>query len=414
MSSQPSTIQNQSTDFIPYGRQSITPEDIAAVTRVLSSNYLTQGPAIAQFEAALAQSCGAAHAVAVSSATSALHLACLALGVSPGDWVWTSPISFVASANCALYCGAQIDFVDIDPKTYNLSIDALTQKLTVAQKNNTLPKVIIPVHLAGQSCDMAAIHELSKTYGFRVIEDASHAIGGQYQDQPVGACQYSDLTVFSFHPVKIITTGEGGAVLTQSAALAEKVQELRMHGITRDARKMQAYNATDNPPPPWYYEQRHYDHPALGINARMTDIQAALGSSQLTRLSAMIVRRHQIAETYTTAFAPYADQITCPWQLPESYSAYHLYIIRLKNATEAYHRTFFESLRAANIGVNLHYIPIYRHPYYQQHYGYNGVDFPKAECYYREAISLPMFYGLTDEQQARVIETVCDLVKRLN
>ena len=379
---------------IPYGRQAITEADIKAVDGVLRSEFLTQGPAVPAFERTVADHCGALHAVAVNSATSALHIACLALGVGPGDYVWTSPITFVASANCALYCGAAIDFVDIDPRTYNLSVDCLRTKLAAAKVAGRLPKVVIPVHLAGQPCDMRAIHALSQEYGFYVIEDASHAIGGRYRAEPIGNCRYSAVTVFSFHPVKIITTGEGGMVLTQDADIAERMKRLRSHGVTREAAQM-----TQDPDGPWYYQQID-----LGFNYRMTDIQAALGLSQHERLPEYLAMRHVIAERYEELLADLP--VMRPWQHPDGYSGIHLYIVRLRlgdiNST---HRQVFERMRAAGIGVNLHYIPVYRHPYYAR-FGFSAGYCPQAEHYYAEAMSLPMYPGLTQVDQHYVVDTL--------
>lgn len=377
--------------MIPYGRQDINQADINAVMEVLRSDFLTQGPVVPEFEKAVVSYCGAQHAVAVNSATSALHIACLALGVGKGDVVWTTPITFVASANCALYCGATVDFVDIDPKTYNLSVDRLAEKLAQAEETGNLPKVVIPVHLCGQPCDMAGIHALSQQYGFKIIEDASHAIGGRYKDEPIGSCRYSDITVFSFHPVKIITTGEGGMALTNAPVLANRMVRLRSHGITRDPVEM-----THAPDGPWYYQQIE-----LGFNYRMTDMQAALGLSQMQRLDALVAKRHALARRYDELLK---DFVTTPWQHADSYSGMHLYVIRLqKDAIKAGHRVVFERLRVAGIGVNLHYIPVYRQPYYARE-GFDPSDFPEAERYYAEAISLPMYPGLTDEQQSEVVQ----------
>lgn len=382
--------------MIPYGRQEITQADIEAVVAVLQSDFLTQGPMVPRFEQAVTTYCGAAHAVAVNSATSALHIACLALGLGPGDRLWTSPITFVASANCGLYCGAQVDFVDIDPRSYNLSVTALEHKLIAAERAGTLPKVLVAVHLCGQPCEMAAIHALSQRYGFRVIEDASHAIGGRYQGEPIGTCRYSDITVFSFHPVKIITTAEGGMALTNDAALAERMELLRSHGITRDPALM-----THEPDGPWYYQQV-----ALGFNYRMTDLQAALGVSQLERLDRYVQRRHELAERYHQLLQPLP--VTPPWQHPDSYSGLHLYVIRLQlDRIAKSHRQVFEALRAAGIGVNLHYIPVHTQPYYRQ-LGFNHGDFTEAERYYAEAISLPLFATMTEQQQDQVVAALAE------
>lgn len=380
--------------MIPYGRQDISEADIQAVVDVLRSDFLTQGPAIPAFEKAIAGYCGAQHAVAVNSATSALHIACLGLGVGPGDWVWTSPITFVASANCALYCGARVDFVDIDPRTYNMSVDRLAEKLAQAEKSGCLPKVLIPVHLCGQPCDMVGIHALSQRYGFKIIEDASHAIGGKYQGEHIGNCRYSNMAVFSFHPVKIITTGEGGMAVTNDAHLAKRMQLLRSHGITRDPADM-----TQEPDGPWYYQQIN-----LGFNYRMTDLQAALGLSQMRRLDEFIVKRHAIARKYDESLA--GLPVSRPWQHPDSYSGSHLYVIRLKlKEIRKTHCEVFEALRAAGIGVNLHYIPVYRHPYYER-LDFHPGDFPEAERYYSEAISLPIYPELTDKQQSHVVHSL--------
>lgn len=377
--------------MIPYGRQDITQADITAVVEVLQSDFLTQGPMVPRFEQGVAQHVGAVHALAVNSATSALHIACLALGLGQGDRLWTTPITFVASANCALYCGAQVDFVDIDPRTYNLCPTALEQKLQQAEREGSLPKVVVAVHLCGQPCDMQAIGALAKRYGFHVIEDASHAIGGKYQGEFIGNCRYSDITVFSFHPVKIITTAEGGMVLTNNAELATKMALLRSHGITRDPEQM-----THEADGPWYYQQID-----LGFNYRMTELQAALGVSQLQRLDQFVARRHELAARYDQRLAELP--VVTPWQHPDSYSGLHLYVIRLKlDEIGRSHRQVFDSLREQGIGVNLHYIPVHTQPYYQR-MGFKVGDFPEAECYYAEAISLPMFQTMTFEQQDQVV-----------
>lgn len=386
--------------MIPYGRQAISEADIQAVVEVLRSDFLTQGPAVPAFEQTVARYCGAQYAVAVNSATSALHLACLALGVKYGDSIWTSPITFVASANCALYCGAEVDFVDIDPRTYNLSKEKLAEKLAEAEQTGQLPKVLISVHLSGQSCDMAGIYALSQRYGFKIIEDASHAIGGKYQNQPIGNGRFSDITVFSFHPVKIITTGEGGMALTNDADLAEKVARLRSHGISRDPAQM-----THEPDGPWYYQQLE-----LGFNYRMTDLQAALGQSQMQQLDEFVSKRHMLRQRYDLLLANLP--LITPWQHPDGYSGLHLYVIRLKLAEiRATHRQVFEALRAAGIGVNLHYIPVYHQPYYEQ-MGFQRGYCPEAERYYAEAISLPMFTGLTEAQQDHVVATLREAISR--
>lgn len=378
--------------MIPYGRQDIIQADINAVIEVLQSDFLTQGPKVPLFEQMVANKVGAKHALAVNSATSALHIACMALGLGQGDWLWTTPITFVASANCGLYCGAQIDFVDIDSRTYNLCPKALETKLATAEKDDQLPKVLVVVHLCGQPCDMQAIHTLSQRYGFKVIEDASHAIGGKYQGEYIGSGCYSDITVFSFHPVKIITTAEGGMALTNDNELAEKMNLHRSHGVTRDPNLM-----THEPDGPWYYQQVE-----LGYNYRMTELQAALGVSQMERLDAFVARRHELAKRYDALLQDLP--VTTPWQHPDSYSGLHLYVIRLQlDSIDNTHRQVFEGLREQGVGVNLHYIPVHTQPYYQN-MGFRQGDFPKAESYYSEAISLPMYQGLTDQQQDKVVE----------
>ncbi|MEO0316122.1 MAG: hypothetical protein RI928_2578 [Pseudomonadota bacterium] len=377
--------------MIPYGRQEITQADIDAVVRVLHSDFLTQGPVGPRFEDAVAQHVGAHHAVAMNSATSALHIACLALGLGPGDWLWTSPITFVASANCGPYCGAQVDFVDIDPQTYNMSVERLEEKLAAAQKTGKLPKIVVPVHLCGQPCDMAGIHALSRRYGFRVVEDASHAIGGKYKGEPIGNGRYSDITVFSFHPVKIITTGEGGIAVTNDAQLAERMTLLRSHGITRDPARM-----THAPDGGWYYQQID-----LGFNYRMTEMQAALGLSQIARLDEYVARRHVLSMDYEAKLA--GLPVTTPWQHPDGYSGLHLYVIRLQlGQIHRSHREVFDAMRESGIGVNLHYIPVHTQPYYQR-FGFKAGDFPESERYYAEAISLPMYSDLTGKQQDAVV-----------
>lgn len=377
--------------MIPYGRQDITQEDLDAVVEVLQSSNLTQGPAVPAFEQEVLDVCGADYAVAVNSATSALHLACLALGLGRGDYLWTTPNTFVASANCALYCGAQVDFVDIDADSYNLCPKKLEQKLIQAKVENKLPKIVVPVHFAGQSCAMQEIYQLSQKYGFKIIEDASHAIGGRYLGEPIGNCRFSDITVFSFHPVKIITTGEGGMAVTNNPKLAEKMGLLRSHGITRDAHLM-----TEPMHGPWYYQQVD-----LGFNYRMTDIQAALGVSQIGRLQSYVAKRNELAERYNQLLTPLP--VNLPKVLQDNYSAFHLFVIRLNLEQVGGHKEVFEALRAAKILVNLHYIPVHTQPYYQQ-MGFNWGDFPEAETYYQEAISLPLFPTLTYAEQDFVVQ----------
>jgi UDP-4-amino-4,6-dideoxy-N-acetyl-beta-L-altrosamine transaminase len=380
--------------MIPYGRQDINDADIAAVVKVLTSDFLTQGPVVPEFEKALTIYCGAKFGVAVNSATSALHLACLALGVGADDIVWTTPITFVASANCAVYCGAKVDFVDIDPKTYNLSVDRLAEKLDKAEKLGLLPKVVIPVHLCGQPCDMAGIFLLGQRYGFKIIEDASHALGGRYKEEPIGNCRYSDITVFSFHPVKIITAGEGGCAVTNSSKLAGKMARLRSHGITRDGSEM-----VNIPDGPWYYEQIE-----LGYNYRMTDIQAALVLSQMLRLDEFVKKRHVIASRYDEMLRDFPAKT--PTLGSDGYSSMHLYVIRLNlKKIGISHREIFERFRTNGVGVNLHYIPIYRHPYYAMK-GYSPEDYPEAEQYYSEAISLPIFPTLDASVQLEIIRVL--------
>ncbi|MEH1867855.1 MAG: UDP-4-amino-4,6-dideoxy-N-acetyl-beta-L-altrosamine transaminase [Nostoc sp.] len=379
------------SDYIPYGRQDINQEDIDAVIEVLRSDWITQGPAIERFEQAVANYCGAKYAVAVSNATAALHIACLAASLGQGDILWTSPNTFVASANCGLYCGAKVDFVDINPNTYNLSVDELESKLAEAEKQGCLPKILIPVHFAGQSCEMEQIAALSQRYGFKIIEDASHAIGGSYQGQPIGSCQFSDMAVFSFHPVKIITTGEGGMMLTNQEELYQRLIRLRSHGITRNPDLMQGECHGS-----WYYQQLE-----LGFNYRMTDIQAALGSSQLQRLDKFVERRRLIAQRYNQLLQDLS--LMLPWQHPDSESSWHLYVIRLKlDKINKTHRQIFEELRSTGVGVNLHYIPVHTQPYYQK-LGFQLGDFPQVEQYYEEAITIPLYYGLNEESQDKVV-----------
>ena len=384
--------------FIPYGKQNINQADIDSVISVLQSDFLTQGPQVPLFEKSVAELVGAKHALAVNSATSALHIACLALDLGEGDILWTSPITFVASSNCALYCGATVDFVDIDPRTYNMSVDALRLKLEAAKLVNKLPKIVIPVHLCGQSCDMQAIHMLAQEYDFKIIEDASHAIGGKYQDHYIGSCQYSDVTVFSFHPVKIITTAEGGMVVTNNADLAQKMDLYRSHGVTRNPQLM-----SKEIEGPWYYQQVD-----LGFNYRMTELQAALGVSQLHRLHEFVSKRHQIAQRYNEIL--HNLPVVLPYQLPQTYSGLHLYVIHIQlNSIKKTRKDVFESLRAKNIGVNVHYIPVHTQPYYQA-MGFKVGDFPQAEAYYEAAISLPMYPDLSEDQLNYIYQSLKEVL----
>ena len=384
--------------FIPYGKQNINQADIDSVVSVLQSDFLTQGPQVPLFEKSVTELVGAKHALAVNSATSALHIACLALDLGEGDILWTSPITFVASANCALYCGAEVDFVDIDPRTYNMSVDALRLKLEAAKLVNKLPKIVVPVHLCGQSCDMQAIHMLAQEYDFKIIEDASHAIGGKYQDHYIGSCQYSDVTVFSFHPVKIITTAEGGMVVTNNAGLAQKMDLYRSHGVTRNPQLMM--KETEGP---WYYQQVD-----LGFNYRMTELQAALGVSQLYRLHEFVSKRHQIAQRYNEIL--HNLPVVLPYQLPQTYSGLHLYVIRIQlDRIKKSRKEIFESLRAKNIGVNVHYIPVHTQPYYQA-MGFEIGNFPQAEAYYEAAISLPMYPDLSEDQLNYIYQSLKEVL----
>lgn len=384
--------------MIPYGKQEITQADIDAVIDVLNSDFLTQGPKVPLFEHTVATKVGAKHALATNSATSALHIACLALGLGKGDWLWTTPITFVASASCGLYCGAQVDFVDIDPRTYNLCPKALAVKLEVAKREGRLPKVLVAVHLCGQPCDMAAIHSLAQRYGFRIIEDASHAIGGKYKGEYIGNGRYSDITVFSFHPVKIITTAEGGMAVTNDERLAEKMFLYRSHGITRDPSLM-----THDPDGPWYYQQIE-----LGYNYRMTELQAALGISQMHRLDEFVAQRRYLAQRYNKLLADLP--VTLPWQAANTGSSWHLYVICLQlDKIKKTHSQVFKELRTAGIGVNIHYIPIHTQPYYQQ-YGFKYNDYPNAEAYYKKSLSIPLYKNLSDKQQTYIIKTIKHII----
>ncbi len=376
--------------MIPYGRQDIRQEDIDAVTAVLASPFLTQGPMVPQFEAAICDVTGAAHAIAVNSATSALHVAYMALELGPGDLLWTCPNTFVATSNAALFCGADVDFVDCDPRTYNMSVTALEAKLIDAKAKGRLPKIVTVVQFAGQSAEMAAIHALGQTYGFRIVEDASHAIGGSYQGEPVGNCRYSDICVFSFHPVKIVTTAEGGAATTQDPDLATAMELGRSHGVTRRADLMRDKDAD-----PWVYEQL-----SLGYNYRMTDLHAALGIAQLKRLAEYVDQRHALLARYAQALD--GLPLILPYQHPDQRSALHLYPIQVLDRDR---RQVFDALREAGLGVNVHYIPVHTQPYYRD-LGFNWGDFPEAETYYNRAISLPMFPVITDTQFDHVVESV--------
>ncbi len=384
--------------MIPYARQNISEQDIEAVARVLRSDFITQGPVVAQFEAAIAHYCNAQYAIAVSSGTAALHLACLALNVSKGDIVWTSPNTFVASANCALYCGASIDFIDIDPVTYNISIEVLQQKLAIARKNNQLPAVIIAVHFAGQSCDMQAIYKLSQEYGFKIIEDAAHALGADYQNHKIGSCRYSDISIFSLHPAKMITSGEGGLILTNNRTLADKVTLLRTHGISRDRSLMKGEPHGD-----WYYQQLE-----LGYNYRVSDIQAALGLSQLTRLDEFVARRREIADYYNKQLNTLP--VTIPQQNSDCQSSWHLYVIALAlDKISKTRKQVFDELRQHNIGVHVHYIPVHTQPYFVN-MGFKEQDFPNSISYYQQAITLPVFVDLRNETIDYIIHTLSEII----
>jgi UDP-4-amino-4,6-dideoxy-N-acetyl-beta-L-altrosamine transaminase len=386
--------------MIPYGRQDINQEDIEAVIAILKSDFLTQGPTVPEFEKKVAEYCGVNYGVAVNSATSALHIACMALDLGPGDYLWTSPNTFVASANCAIYCGAQVDFVDIDPRTYNLSVRKLEEKLEEAEREGRLPKIVVPVHFAGQSCEMEEIHKLSQKYGFKIIEDASHAIGGRYKNKKVGSCEFSDITVFSFHPVKIITTGEGGMAMTNQEDLAERMRRYRTHGITSKKELM-------SPRPPdeiWNYQQID-----LGYNYRMTDLEAALGISQMNRIDEFVSKRQTIAGIYDRELSKLP--ITTPWQHPDTYSSYHLYSIRVNQEKSGKsQKEVYEYLWQSGIAVNLHYIPVHRQPYYESK-GFKSSDYPNAEIYHKEVLSIPVYASLNEDQLREVIEVITKALK---
>ena len=393
-------------NIIPYGRQSISEADIQAVVDVLRSDFLTQGPVVPAFEQAVASYCHARHGVAASNATAALHIACLALGLVPGDTLWTSPITFVASANCGLYCGAQVDFVDIDPLTFNMSPVALEKKLVAAKLQGKLPKVVVPVHMCGQPCDMAAIHALSVKYGFKIIEDASHAIGAKYQGEPVGNCRYSDITVFSFHPVKIITTAEGGLSVTNDEQLASKMRLLRSHGISSTPTDMVPRHADEI----WNYQQID-----LGFNYRMTEMQAALGLSQLQKLDEFVSTRQAIASYYDHALS--GVEIQTPWQHPDTHSSFHLYPIQVTATSGISQQALYKALTEAGVKVNLHYIPVYLQPYYAR-LGFKRGYCPHAEDYFKSSMSIPVYASMTEAQQERVVDLIQSLchakvVKRL-
>lgn len=379
--------------MIPYSKQNINDDDIKSVVDILKSDYLTQGPVTPEFEKQINNYVGSKYSVAVINATSALHLACLALDVGHKDIVWTTPITFVASANCAKYCGATIDLVDIDENTYNISIDALRIKLEIAKKINALPKVLIAVHLAGQSCEMEKIYVLSKQYGFKIIEDASHAIGGRYKSNKIGSCEFSDITVFSFHPVKIITTCEGGVCTTNNKELYTKIYRLRSHGIVRNMEEF-----VNKPDGQWYYEQID-----LGYNYRLNDLQSALGINQLKRIDSFIEERHEIAGKYDNLFRK-IDYIKPHYQNPNCYSSYHLYIIRIKPCETYTRKRIFEKLRNSGVYVNIHYIPIYKHPYYKNYF--DEENFPNSNAYYSEAISIPIFPGLTEKDISLIFDII--------
>jgi UDP-4-amino-4,6-dideoxy-N-acetyl-beta-L-altrosamine transaminase len=410
---------NKMENYISYGRQSMDDRDIFSVVKTLRSDYLTQGPRIKQFEELLAEYCGAKYAVAVSSGTAALHIACLAAGFGKGDILWTSPNTFVASANCALYCGAKPDFVDINSLTYNMDVDKLETKLIEASKTDTLPKVVIPVHFAGQSCEMERIYALSKEYNFKIIEDACHALGGSYKNKKIGSCEFSDMTVFSFHPVKTLTTGEGGMILTNNEELYEKLLLLRTHGITKTPEKFtnkrlaignsyitNPQAAIDNrqTASPWYYQQID-----LGMNYRITDIQASLGISQLKRIDDFVSKRYELAQQYNKSLS--GLPLILPYLHPDNYSAFHLYVVRLKlDKINKTRKEVFGFLREKGIGVNVHYIPVHIQPYYKKQ-GFEYGQYPEAEKYYEEALTIPLFPSITEKEQHKVIDSLREVLQ---
>ena len=384
---------------IPYGKHNISEEDIEEVNKILKSSNLTQGDTVPNFEEKINDKVQSKFSIAVNSATSALHIACLALGLSKGDYLWTSPTTFVASANCALYCGAEVDFVDIDRRTGLMSIEKLSEKLFKAKKEDKLPKILIPVHLTGNPCQMNEILKLSQRYNFKIIEDASHAIGAKYRGEYIGNCQYSDITIFSFHPVKIITTGEGGLATTNNKELARKMRLLRTHGITKEEKFFE-----NNSPGPWFYEQQN-----LGFNYRMNDIQAALGISQLKRLDQFVERRNFLLSNYKKLLADLPVnflEIT-----KDAYSSVHLAVIRLNEINNKLHNEIFIGLRNAQIGVQIHYIPVHLHPFYRK-MGFKKGDYPESEIYANNAISLPLFYELKESDQIYVVNTLKSLFEK--